>query len=281
MSKKIFVVVGKVAVSAIAASALLLAVIEPVSAVSSASSPNEFSSEIAAVPSAAALTADARSTDQIIVQYKAGEVPDAAELSRTAGESIKVARRTSSGAYVSKLPGRRTGAQVAAAARRIAQLPQVAFAEPDTRMYPTAAPTDPLYGDQWHYFAPTTATAGTTLVGANLLPAWDITRGRSDAVVAVIDTGITAHADLAGQVLPGYDVISDAQIGNDGNGRDSNPSDNGDWITSTENASGFFAGCGTKNSSWHGTHVAGTVAAVSDNGLGVAGIAPGAKILPI
>ena len=64
-------------------------------------------------------------------------------------------------------------------------------------------------------------------------------------------------------------------------GRDADPSDPGDWITSAENASGFFAGCGVSNSSWHGTHVAGTIGAASNNGFGVAGINWVSKILPV
>ncbi|MCB1002775.1 MAG: S8 family serine peptidase, partial [Acidimicrobiales bacterium] len=75
-----------------------------------------------------------------------------------------------------------------------------------------------------------------------------------------------------GRFLPGYDMISDSQIANDGGGRDADPSDPGDWITSAENASGYFAGCPVRNSSWHGTHVAGTVGAATNNGIGVSGI---------
>jgi len=232
-------------------------------------------------PPAVALPGDLLATSQIIVGYDDGAAPNIADLSRDAGETVTLRRTTSSGAKVLKFGGRRSGADVAAVARRWAARPGVKYAEPDLLLHPTAVPTDPEYVNQWDLSAPTTAVVGTTLVGANLTPAWDVTTGTSDVVVAVVDTGITAHADLAGQVLPGYDFITDAQIGNDGTGRDSNPSDPGDWITATQNSAGFFAGCGVSDSSWHGTHVAGTVAAVSNNGIGVAGIAPGAKILPI
>jgi serine protease len=228
-----------------------------------------------------AAAGDSRATDQIIVRYRDGAAPDASELSQEAGETVKVGRRTQTGAFVSKLGARRSGSSVDAVARRWAALPGVEYAEPDRILKPTAVPTDPSYVSQWDLFGPTTAAAGTTLVGANLQPAWDITTGSPDVVVAVIDTGITSHADLAGQTVPGYDFISDAQIGNDGNGRDSDPSDPGDWVTATETASGFFGGCGAGNSSWHGTHVAGTIGAATNNGIGVAGIAPGSKILPI
>ena len=84
-------------------------------------------------------------------------------------------------------------------------------------------------------------------------------------VVAVLDTGSTSHSDLNANTIAGYDMISDATGGGDGNGRDSNPADPGDY-------SGGYA------SSWHGTHVAGTVAARTNNGVGVAGTAFNARI---
>lgn len=97
----------------------------------------------------------------------------------------------------------------------------------------------------------------------------------------MIDTGILNHADLAGRTVQGYDFISDSRVANDGNGRDNNPSDPGDWITSAENASGYFAGCGVRNSSWHGTHVAGTIGEDTGNGVGVTGLAYNSKLIPV
>ena len=81
--------------------------------------------------------------------------------------------------------------------------------------------------------------------------------------------------------MPGYDFINDALVANDGDGRDNNPSDPGDWITAAENASGYFAGCPISNSSWHGTHTAGTIGAASNNSVGVAGVNWNSKILPV
>jgi serine protease len=141
-------------------------------------------------------------------------------------------------------------------------------------MYPTATtPTDPGYLPyQWHYFAPGGANVG----GANLPNAWDITRGSASISVAVIDTGYRQHADL-GPVLPGYDFITDIFTANDGNGRDSDAQDPGDWVAVNECPGGNTA----DNSSWHGTHVAGTIAALMNNGIGGTGIAPNVKILPV
>lgn len=138
--------------------------------------------------------------------------------------------------------------------------------EPDARMTVALTPNDPRYSEQWDF----TATNGMRIPGA-----WDVATG-SGVTVAVIDTGITSHPDLDANVLPGYDFVSDATAARDGNGRDASAQDQGDWYAAGE--------CGQTtagNSSWHGTHVAGTVAAVTGNATGVAGVAPNAKVVPV
>jgi serine protease len=97
--------------------------------------------------------------------------------------------------------------------------------------------------------------------------AWTATRGASSVVVAVLDSGITTHEEFDGQLVTGYDFVSDALKSGDGDGRDVDPTDPGD-------------GLGSDFSSWHGTHVAGIIGAKS-NSLGISGIAPYAKIQPI
>ncbi|HEY4144002.1 S8 family serine peptidase [Pinirhizobacter sp.] len=134
----------------------------------------------------------------------------------------------------------------------------VASVEPDLIMH-TMSTNDPYWPHLWSYRADRT--------GIDVAKAWTHSRGEG-VVVAIIDTGITNHPDLQGQILPGYDFISDASMAGDGNGRDGNAYDEGD----------FSLG---RPSSWHGTHVAGTVVALADNALGVAGIAPGAKVVPV
>jgi hypothetical protein len=96
-------------------------------------------------------------------------------------------------------------------------------------------------------------------------------------VVAVIDTGITNHTEFTGRTVPGYDFITSVAGANDGNSRDSDPSDPGDWVVVHECGTGSPA----KDSSWHGTHVAGTIAANSNDGVGVTGVDWNAKLLPI
>lgn len=119
-------------------------------------------------------------------------------------------------------------------------------------------PLDALFKDQWYLTSP---------YGVNVTNAWSKTMGDKSVVVAVIDSGITAHPDLDNQVIPGYDFVSDPTSSNDGDGWDANNADPGDYF-------------GSEPSSWHGTHVAGIIAAQS-NSIGVVGVAPNVKIQPI
>lgn len=152
--------------------------------------------------------------------------------------------------------------------RKLAADPNVEYVEVDQIMRPTLTPNDTRFSEQWGF--------GTSNASINVRPAWDKATG-TGVVVAVIDTGITNHADLNANILPGYDFISDAAMARDGGGRDSNPNDEGDWYGANECGAGIPA----SNSSWHGTHVAGTVAAVTNNSTGVAGTAFNAKVVPV
>ncbi|HVJ63212.1 MAG TPA: S8 family serine peptidase, partial [Tahibacter sp.] len=182
----------------------------------------------------------------------------------TGGQLIRVA--VPSTARAGGMPG--LSAEVAAELMvKFAQNPNVSRIEPNHRVHGTLVPNDTRYNEQWDMF--------NTTGGMNVQSAWDVATG-SGVVVAVIDTGITPHSDLAGQTVAGYDFISDAATARDSNGRDSNPNDQGDWFATNE--------CGvpySSNSSWHGTHVAGTVAALTNNAKGVAGVAFNAKVQPV
>lgn len=108
----------------------------------------------------------------------------------------------------------------------------------------------------------------------NLPQAWDITTGtpqdgNPDVIVAVIDTGVLVnHPDLQGKLVAGYDFIKDLTSARDGNGLDGDANDPGDLTYGTR-------------STFHGTHVAGTIAAATNNSLGAAGVSWGAKIMPL
>ena len=143
--------------------------------------------------------------------------------------------------------------------RQIAANPNVEYVQIDRMLQPTLTPDDTRYAEQWGY---TDADAG---IRAN--EAWDIANG-TGIIVAVLDTGYVAHTDLAANIVAGYDFIIDTTVSADGDGRDADASDPGD-------------ASGGQSSSWHGTHVAGTVAAVTNNAKGVAGTAWGAKVMPV
>jgi len=142
--------------------------------------------------------------------------------------------------------------------------------EEDRLLQIAATPNDTQYASQWHYYENTGGLRGPA--------AWDQADG-TGVVVAVLDTGFRPHVDLNANILPGYDMISDTFIGNDGNGRDSDARDPGDWVA--VGACGGGQPTRAQNSSWHGTHVAGTIAAVTNNNSGVAGVAYRAKVVPV
>jgi len=173
-----------------------------------------------------------------------------------------------------------TGEPVAATLARLRADPAVESAEIDQRRFPHAVPNDPLFTGQWYEQA--TQPAGTDVVTA-----WDTTTGRSDVVIAELDTGVRYdHPDLlaataSGRLLPGYDFVSDTAVANDGGGRDADASDPGDWITSADAATATFSGCTVENSSWHGTRVAGILGALSNNATGITGMTWQPKILPV
>lgn len=221
---------------------------------------------------------------QLIIQYRAAATPadvmGAAQIQRlsaAAGVAFTYGRPMAGDAHVVRLPGRTPWAEAQAISERLRALPEVLDVEPDgIRFHATAPPNDPRYNEQWHYAAP-----ATNRYGINAPAAWDVTTGSASVVVAVLDTGITGHADFAGRTVPGYDFISDSRVANDGNGRDNDPSDPGDWITAGESSAGYFQGCQVTQSSWHGTHTAGTIGAATNNGIGVAGINWHSMILPV
>lgn len=185
----------------------------------------------------------------------------------------------------------------------VAARTDVVWAVPDGRVTASAAapvrPNDALFSRQYQVWDSRNlpgATAGGYSVKAPSL--WRATQGKSSVVVAVLDTGVRAdHPDLAGQLVAGYDMIAADRdssgnalptstgyrfyTANDGNGRDANPSDPGDWLEAGDRYCYGPDGGPFEASSWHGTHVTGTVAARTNNKIGIAGIAPAVKVQPV
>ena len=178
--------------------------------------------------------------------------------------TLQHVRRMSQGADVIKAS---RGLDAVEANTLLAQLradPAVQFAELDLMMQALDfIPNDTNYAAlQWHYFH--------AVGGIGMPKAWDASRG-AGVKVAVLDTGYVDHSDLNANIVPGYDFIADAAISGDGDAlRDADAHDPGDWFPPSKPTSSF-----------HGTHVAGTIAAVTNNALGLAGVAFDAKVQPV
>ncbi len=157
---------------------------------------------------------------------------------------------------------------------KVASDPDVASVEPDYINYPAAEGditfqfNDPQYSKQWNLTNPTTGVQNTG--NARL-------RRGAYVKVAVLDTGYVPHPDLVTGMANGYDFVSDPLSARDGNGRDPNPLDEGDYAP--YNLCKDQANAHT--STWHGTHVAGIIGARGNNGMGIVGVADLARVQPV
>ena len=219
------------------------------------------------VDTAGLRSADQTSFDRFIVKYRAGTTAAAQQdnLARAAKANAKALsvsrmRSLSVGGEVVETNRALDRVEAEGLMRQIAADPNVEYVEVDRMMKALMTPNDTHYGtDLWGL------QSGTPGIKAD--QAWNTTNGNG-VVVAVIDTGYTDHSDLLGNILPGYDFISSKTVAGDGGGRDADAHDPGDYYRAD-------------NSSWHGTHVSGTIAAVGNNAKGVIGVAYGAKVVPV
>ncbi len=220
-------------------------------------------------------------TRRIIVKFKEPRVETAA-LSASSRISRVTRLGSKRGLALTHLRTMALGAEVVAldhdvSADELSSLaadPDVEYVELDHRLKAQLVPDDPFIMAQPYL--------GNDPPNDSIYSAWDITTGSANTVVAVVDTGSGPHSGLAGRFLPGYDFISDVDIANDGNGRDADATDPGDWVTQAD-IDGAFSGnnCQVAPSSWHGQAVAGIIAANSNDGIWTAGIDWSAKILPV
>ncbi|SEW19517.1 S8 family serine peptidase [Luteibacter sp. 329MFSha] len=244
--------------------------------------------------------------DRFIVRYRDGSAERrdtsiagqsfAAALSRSAGSRARASapltaralQRLAVGGTVFRVSRKLGASEATALMKAIAADPAVVHVEPDVLLHAVrdvratdaaSPPDDPNYTvAQWNFFDPTG--------GANLPGVWNAFPGvdGSGVTVAVIDTGVTAHEDLDTSLADaGYDFIVDPFVsGRATEGRVPGGWDIGDWTTDEP----WLSECTSDDhpaefSSWHGTNVAGIVSELTNNGIGMAGAAPGAKVLPI
>ena len=193
------------------------------------------------------------------------------KIGRAAGVPLEHLREMTLDAHVVAVDGARDVADAEAIAARLAADPAVEFAQVDYRRHALQSFPNDQYLTTQHYLPNDPAAISA-------FSAWEVTFGSSSTVVAVIDTGYRPHTDLTGRLLPGYDMISNAAVANDGDGRDPDPIDPGNFLLASE-LTGIFADCSMRFSNWHGTSVAGIIAARSNNGAYLAGI--NAMILPV
>lgn len=278
--------------------AMTLLVATPAHAATAAATPTETGEVIVQFKPGAALTR----AHALSARASAGTVRDVL-AQRAAALGSRLGRTLQAGAAVGERTQvlRASGMGAAELAAKLAADPDVEFAVPNRRARRLAAPDDPLYplsaterrdngitlqdgpiSGQWYLRAPAATVAEGPVSSLDIERAWARTRGSAAVVVAVLDTGVRPeHPDLNGRLLPGYDFVTDTTVANDGDARDADPSDPGDWVTSAEAGVGSFTGCLAESSSWHGTKTAALVGAQADDRIGMAGAAPGVSVLPV
>jgi serine protease len=218
---------------------------------------------ISAAPSSVAPSAPSPLQGQKLMVRMVGDAtPDWSTVlprwSSLAGTPLAVDRQVGN-VWVLTLASTVSEDTLAAMAQQLQQDSAVQYADAARRVVAYRVPNDPLYGQQWALNDP--------VGGVNAPTAWDLDIGSADVTVAVVDTGITVHPDLAGKILPGYDFVLNIPGGSD-------PGD-----ATSDNQCG--PGVPGQPSFFHGTFVSGLIAADTDNGVGIAGLDWNAKILPV
>lgn len=206
----------------------------------------------------------------LLVKWRTGAAPRAtadvrAIVALKAGGGAST-RRLSGGVERLALPRALAADEARALVAQLEAHPDVLHAEIDRRATVQATPGDPMFAGQWSL----AASPG----GVDAPAAWEVTTGSAEVPIAVLDTGVLPHPDLAGRIVAGYDFVSDPVFAGDGDGRDGDPVDPGDFVTTAQanDATSPLHGCNVTNSTWHGTMVAGALGAAANNGIGLAAL---------
>lgn len=223
---------------------------------------------------------------RLVIEFRQGGKGESgpariARLARETGVTLIYRRTLATGADVASSPAIAGTADADAAAAALLRHPDVAHTGRTHRVRAARIANDPLFANQF-YLQPGPASIDAP-------SAWDVTVGSPSVVVAVLDTGSTPHADLAGRTLPGYDFVSPQALSNDasprdagGSYRDDDASDPGDWVTIGDVAGPFAdTECTARASSWHGTSVMGAIGAVANNGSYLTGVDWLARLMPV
>jgi serine protease len=194
------------------------------------------------------------------------------------GLSVAEARHIVSGIHLLRVTSR-PGESTAQTLARLRADPETEYAEIDERRQALATPNDGLFNEQWYL-------QSSEVAAVNAVTAWDVTTGSPGVVIADLDTGVRFdHPDLrnatANRLLPGYNMVANVTVSNDGDGRDADASDPGDWVTAADAKTQQFSGCTVANSSWHGTRVAGILGAITPYQSGIAGLSWQGWIEPV
>ena len=215
-------------------------------------------------------------SNQLIIKYqeasylnKMDKFPasDLSQLSAAAGVGLSHLRKMATDEHVLRLPQNVSDERIQQIIQKLSMHTDIQYVERDMLLQGQLVPNDTLYWYQWSL---------RNTGGSNMETAWDINQGMG-ITVAVLDSGYLPHGDLVANILPGYDLISDTTISQDGDGRDAQALDPGDWTP----ANACKPDTPARDSSWHGIHVAGIIGAVTNNNLGIAGVVSDAKILPV
>ncbi|MBL8519890.1 MAG: S8 family serine peptidase [Betaproteobacteria bacterium] len=227
-------------------------------------------------------------SDRIIVRLKPAAAADASRgndkqrsakaksiadrLAAKGGESLAPVKQMSDGSQVLRMGKRINKGQLTALAAKLASDSDVEEVLLDRLFLPQLTPNDPQFPQQWGL---------SSVNGIHAQGAWDLSTGSPNLVIAILDTGKLPHTELAARWIGGHDFVSEVVRGNDGDMRDGDATDPGDWVTSADGMSGPLAGCPITNSRWHGTAMAAVIGATANNAAGIAGINWNSRLLPV